>query len=115
LEPVPGQDVPSAILKVRGYVQPIPKERQPIRSVRIPASADQVSQVRSYILANPGSQDYSLAGPNCVTFIQDALRSAGITDPDERGGMTPDDLVEGFDQIYGTPHLVDTRPALPKY
>lgn len=115
LEPIPGQDGVSAALRVPGYVQSIPKERQAARTVRIPATTDQVAAVHHYTLSNPGSHDYALTGPNCVTFIQDALRSAGIADLDERWGMTPGDLLEGFDQIYGKPHLIDTRPTLPKY
>ena len=101
LEPIPGEEAASIAGNLRGYVQPIPRERPPVGHVRIPVTASAASTVKQYILSNPGIHGYSLAGPNCVSFVQGALDEAGVQNPVNAFLMTPAGLLERLAQRYG--------------
>jgi len=103
LEPIPDAGPASALGPVRGYVQPIPKQRVPNGHVRIPVTASQADAARQYILSSPGGHSYALTGPNCVTFVQGALDEAGVKNPMGGFGMLPNTLLKELSQMYGTP------------
>lgn len=119
LEPIPGKDMESVIGTVPGIVAPVDPERVPVDQERIPVTAAQVAQLQQYLLKNAGHTPYSASGPNCATFVSDALQSAGLKSPASHFAERPTSLMSGLHQIYDdssvTPYVPNVRFSLPKY
>jgi RHS repeat-associated protein len=79
--PEPGGIVPPPFWQ-SGVVEPVPESRQPSDRLTIPTTPEQDAAIWDYILGraqNPGR--YSMAGRNCVRFVEDALGAGHVSVP----------------------------------
>lgn len=116
-EPIPGDERVSLFKTVRGYLQPVDRNRPPLDHLRIPASADQARQVKQYMLDPANSRTYNAEAKNCVTLPDAALRAAGLPAPADASWTRPSRFMKELREMYypTTHQLVNTWPTLPKY